>query len=93
MIFTFHNRAAQVLDRYWEENRLPPFEISTSNTSAVVRGGLKEVEQAKELLRVYLEDAPTSMTTFCRLNPPQLTYCARSLMADLAFCSAEHTSC
>jgi hypothetical protein len=58
MIFTFHNRAAQVLDRYWEENRLPPFEISSSNTSAVVvLGGLKDVEQAKELLRVYLEDA------------------------------------
>jgi hypothetical protein len=57
MIFTFHNRAAQVLDRYWEENRLPPFEVSSSNTSAVVvLGGLKDVEQAKELLRVYLED-------------------------------------
>jgi hypothetical protein len=36
MIFTFHNRAAQVLDRFWEENRLPPFEVSSSNTSAVV---------------------------------------------------------
>jgi hypothetical protein len=58
MIFTFHNRAAQVLDRYWEENRLPSFEVSPSNTSAVVMlGGLKDVEQAKELLRVYLEDA------------------------------------
>ena len=58
MIFTFHNRAAQVLDRYWEENRLPSFEVSSSNTSAVVvLGGLKDVEQAKELLRVYLEDA------------------------------------
>jgi hypothetical protein len=58
MIFTFHNRAAQVLDRYWEENRLPPFEVSSSNTSAVVvLGGLKDSDQAKELLRVYLEDA------------------------------------
>jgi hypothetical protein len=58
MIFTFHNRAAQVLDRYWEENRLPPFEVSSSNTSAVVvLGGLKDVEQAEELLRVYLKDA------------------------------------
>ena len=28
MIFTFHNRAAQVLDRFWEENRLPSFEVS-----------------------------------------------------------------
>jgi hypothetical protein len=58
MIFTFHNRAAQMLDRYWEENRLPPFEVSSSNTSAVVvLGGLKDVEQAKELLRVYLEES------------------------------------
>jgi hypothetical protein len=64
MIFTFHNRAAQVLDRYWEENRLPPFEVSSSNTSTVVvLGGLKDVEQAKELLRVYLEDARTDDTT------------------------------
>jgi hypothetical protein len=60
MIFTFHNRAAQVLDRFWEENRLPSFEVSASNTSAVVvLGGLKDTEQAKELLRVYLEDART----------------------------------
>lgn len=60
MIFTFHNRAAQVLDRYWEENRLPPFEVSSSNTSSVVvLGGLKDTEQAKELLRVYLEDVRT----------------------------------
>lgn len=58
MIFTFHNRAAQVLDRYWEENRLPPFEVSSSNTSSVVvLGGLKHAEQSKELLRVYLQDA------------------------------------
>jgi hypothetical protein len=60
MIFTFHNRAAQVLDRYWEENRLPPFEISPSNTSSVVvLGGIKDTEQAKELLRVYLENVRT----------------------------------
>jgi hypothetical protein len=60
MIFTFHNRAAQVLDRYWEENRLPPFEVSPSNTSAVVvLGGLKDTEQAKELIRVYLENVRT----------------------------------
>jgi hypothetical protein len=60
MIFTFHNRAAQVLDRFWEENRLPSFEVSSSNTSAVVvLGGLKDNEQAKELVRVYLDGART----------------------------------
>jgi hypothetical protein len=62
MIFTFHNRAAQVLDRYWEENRLPPFEVSPSNTSSVVvLVGLKDTEQAKELLRVYLDDVRTEL--------------------------------
>jgi hypothetical protein len=60
MIFTFHNRAAQVLDRFWEENRLPSFEVSSSNTSAiVVLHGLKDAERTKELLKVYLEDART----------------------------------
>src|SRR5206468_1901865 len=60
MIFTFHDRAAQALDRFWEENRLPPFEASSSNTAAVVvLGGLKDIEQTKELVRVYLEGART----------------------------------
>jgi hypothetical protein len=60
MIFTFHNRAAQVLDRFWEENRLPSFEASQSNTSAVVvLTCLKDTDQAKDLLRVYLEEART----------------------------------
>jgi hypothetical protein len=60
MIFTFHNRAAQVLDRFWEENRLPPFEVGPSNTAAVVvLAGLKDTEQTMELLRVYLESART----------------------------------
>ena len=56
-IFTFHNRAAQVLERFWQENRLPPFEISASNNaSVVVLRGLKDDLQARELLRVYLEE-------------------------------------
>ena len=55
-IFTFHNRAAQTLARFWEENRLPPFEISATNTaSVVVLRGLKDDGQARDLLRVYLE--------------------------------------
>ena len=56
-IFTFHNRAAQVLARFWEENRLPPFEISSSNVaSVVVLRGLKDDTQVSDLLRVYLEE-------------------------------------
>ena len=56
-ILTFHNRAAQVLERFWEENRLPPFEISPSNiASVVVLRGLKDDAQVSDLLRVYLEE-------------------------------------
>ena len=56
-IFTFHNRAAQVLERFWEQNRLPPFEITPSNSaSMVVLSGLKDDKQVRELLRVYLEE-------------------------------------
>ena len=63
-VFTFHNRAAQVLERYWEENRLPPFEISSSNTaSVVVLRGLKDDSQARDLLRVYLEGSRNKAVT------------------------------
>lgn len=56
-IFTFHNRAAQVLERFWEQNRLPPFEISPNNTGAVVvLRGIGSDDQTRELLRVYLEE-------------------------------------
>ena len=56
-IFTFHNRAAQVLERFWEQNRLPPFEISPSNNaSVVVLRGIKDDHQASEIIRVYLEE-------------------------------------
>ena len=56
-IFTFHGRAAQVLERFWEQNRLPPFEISPSNVaSVVVLRGLKDDAQVSDLLSVYLEE-------------------------------------
>ena len=56
-VLTFHNRAAQVLERYWQENRLPPFEISTSNVSSVVvLRGIKDDDQVSALLRVYLDE-------------------------------------
>ncbi|MCY4488053.1 MAG: hypothetical protein OXF11_13205 [Deltaproteobacteria bacterium] len=56
-IFTFHHRAAQVLERFWVENRLPPFETSPSNVaSVVVLRGLKDDAQVSDLLRVYLEE-------------------------------------
>lgn len=56
-IFTFHNQAAQKLAEFWEQNRLPPFDISPNNTaSIVVLRGIKDDEQVRELLRVYLRE-------------------------------------
>jgi hypothetical protein len=56
-VFTFHNTAAQVLERFWEVNRLPRFEIAPDNTaSVVVLRGLSNDDQVAELLKVYLLD-------------------------------------
>jgi hypothetical protein len=58
LVFTFHNRAAQVLERFWESNRLPRFENIPENASAVVAlRGLPDDESAAKLLAVYLESA------------------------------------
>jgi len=56
MIFTFHNSAARVLERFWEEHRLPGFEITPENDAAiVVLRGFTTDEQASDILKVYLE--------------------------------------
>lgn len=56
-VFTLHNQAAQVLSRFWEQNRLPPFEVSPANAaSMVVLRGLQNDDQVASLLRVYLEE-------------------------------------
>lgn len=56
-VFTFHNSAAIVLEKFWEQNRLPRFEIAADNTaSLVVLRGLSDDEQVGELLKVYMED-------------------------------------
>jgi hypothetical protein len=56
MIFTFHNSAARVLERFWEEHRLPGFEITPENDAAiVVLRGFTTDEQAFDILKVYLE--------------------------------------
>ena len=58
MLFTFHNRAAQTLERFWESNRLPAFENVPANASSVVAlTGLSDDEKASTLLKVYLEEA------------------------------------
>jgi hypothetical protein len=56
-VFTFHNTAGQLLERYWEINRLPRFEIAPDNTaSVVVLRGLSNDDQVAELLKVYMSD-------------------------------------
>ncbi|MBW3642843.1 MAG: hypothetical protein KY447_08025 [Actinobacteria bacterium] len=56
MVFTFHNSAARVLERFWEIHRLPRFEIAPDNQAAVVvLRGLTTDEQAAEVLKAYLE--------------------------------------
>lgn len=56
-VFTFHNSAAIVLERFWEQNRLPRFEIAPDNTaSVVVLRGLSNDDQVAQLLKVYLGD-------------------------------------
>ena len=63
-VLTFHNRAAQVLERFWQENRLPPYEISPRNTgSVVILRGLENDDQVADLLRVYLAVHRTDPTT------------------------------
>jgi hypothetical protein len=60
MVFTFHNRAARVLERFWEDNRLPRFEVAPDNMAALVLlRGLHDDEKAAKLLAVYLEDSRT----------------------------------
>jgi hypothetical protein len=56
-VFTFHNSAAIVLERFWEQNRLPRFEIAPDNTaSVVVLRGLGNDDQVAALLKVYMEE-------------------------------------
>jgi hypothetical protein len=60
LVFTFHNRAAGVLERFWEDNRLPRFEVTPDNMAAmVVLRGLHDDEKAAKLLGVYLQDSRT----------------------------------
>ena len=56
MTFTFHAAAATELDTFWEQNRLPSFEDTPSNRSAVVvLRGLQDDDQVEALLRVWLD--------------------------------------
>jgi hypothetical protein len=56
MSFTFHEAAARNLDLDWGANRLPSFDPSPANASAVVvLRGLQSEQQVEELLKVWME--------------------------------------
>ncbi|MEK6273164.1 MAG: hypothetical protein AABM42_11035 [Actinomycetota bacterium] len=56
MAFTFHATAARELETFWEANRLPSFEDSSSNqASVVVLRGLRDDDQVEALLKVWME--------------------------------------
>lgn len=56
MTFTFHATAGRVLELYWEQNRLPSFEDTPINQSAVVvLRGIQDDDQVEALLRAWLD--------------------------------------
>lgn len=56
-IFTFHNSAAQKLERFWVANRLPRFEnIPANAASVVVLKGIISDEVVADVLQVHLEN-------------------------------------
>ena len=56
MTFTFHPGAAQKLELFWEQHRLPSFEDTSSNQAAVVvLRGIQDDDQVEALLRAWLD--------------------------------------
>jgi hypothetical protein len=56
MSFTFHQAAAQNLEQDWQANRLPSFDPTPANASAVVvLRGLQRDEQVEELVKAWME--------------------------------------
>jgi hypothetical protein len=54
--FTFHATAAQALDSFWEQSRLPSFEDNPANQAAVtVLRGLSDDDQVEILLKTWME--------------------------------------
>lgn len=73
MTFTFHPGAAQELELFWEQNRLPSFEDTPSNQAAVVvLRGMRDDDQVEALLRAWLDahridpSAPGELVPFQR---------------------------
>ena len=68
--FTFHATAAGKLERFWEQNRLPSFEDTPSNQSAVVvLRGVRDDDQVEALLRAWLDAHRMDSSTSGELVP------------------------
>jgi hypothetical protein len=53
--YTFHATAARELDSFWEANRLPSFEDTSSNQAAVVvLRGIRDDDQVEVLLKAWM---------------------------------------
>jgi hypothetical protein len=57
-VFTFHIRAAQALESFWNLNRLPSFDAEdpANNGSVVVLRGIRNDAQVRDLLKAYLDN-------------------------------------
>ena len=56
MTFTFHATAGRVLEKSWEQSRLPSFEATASNQAAVVvLEGMQDDDQVEALLCAWLD--------------------------------------
>ncbi len=70
MTFTFHPGAAQKLELFWEQHRLPSFEDSSSNQAAVVvLRGIQDDDQVEALLRAWLDAHRIDSSTHGELVP------------------------
>jgi len=68
--FTFHQAAAQNLEQDWQANRLPSFDTSPANASAVlVLRGLQTDEQVEELLKVWMEPVRNEHAGMSAISP------------------------
>jgi hypothetical protein len=56
-VFTFHTRAAEALDEFWRQNRLPSYdaEDQANKSAVVVLRGIRDISQARTLLVTYLD--------------------------------------